>query len=226
MIHLSPRLQMVANLTREGNLLTDIGTDHAYLPAFLIQSGRIPGAIAADVRTGPLANAKETLIKYGLADRVTLVLSDGFASLTPGDSRDFVLAGMGGNLITDLMATTPWIQEVGNHFVLQPQSHPEDLREYLYENGFHILQEQAVEEPHHVYLAMEVEYTGAAQKLPPEQYYIGRLIESESPAKKAYYEGLYRRLKKRKEALERAKQGSEEQALLERIMKELEERVL
>ena len=223
MITLSPRLAMVAGLTREGNVLTDIGTDHAYLPATLILEGRIPSAIAADVRKGPLSNAEETIRKYGLEEQITTVLSDGFAALTPGVSHDFVLAGMGGNLITDLMAAADWIQEPGNHFVLQPQSHAEDLRQYLSENGFTILRETAVEEPRHVYLAMEVEYTGIREQLTPSQYYIGKLKDADCPAKYTYYNMVTDRLIKRLDALLQVEGAKEECDLLTQIITDIKE---
>ena len=160
MIHLTPRQQMAADLIRPGRPLADIGTDHAQLPAALLQQGLIPFAWCMDVRKGPLENARATIEACGLTDRTELILCNGFTGLPPGTCHDFVVAGMGGVLTVSLFEAAPWLKDPENHFVLQPQSHLEELRRYLYENGYKILQETAVLDHHRPYTAMEVVYTG------------------------------------------------------------------
>lgn len=214
MIHLSPRLAMVASMAKDGQPLADIGTDHAYVPAYLVLSGRIPSAIAADLRPGPLQRAEETVAKYHLEDKVTLQLSDGFQSLAPGCLHNFILAGMGGNLITDIFLRSPWVKEVGNHFVLQPQSHQEDLREYLFQNGFSILREELCEDTGRIYVAMEVIYTGEPGPSDPVSYYVGALGKTESPLKEAYFRQVFKRLENRLNGLRTSGANPEEQAAI------------
>ncbi len=224
MIQLSPRLQMVAGLVRGNQVLTDIGTDHAYLPAYLLQIGKIPSAIAADVRQGPLGNARETVEKYGLEDKITLVLSDGFSNLHPEDSKEFVLAGMGGNLMEDLLAAAPWLQAEGIHLVLQPQSHQEDLRNYLYRNGFSILQEQLCKEGSRLYLAMDAEYTGTPSDASPLACYLGTLADSDHPLKAEYFQKVLDRLGKRLNGLLTMDHTEEECNFLLSLMNAIKER--
>lgn len=224
MISLSPRLQMVADLVRGKQPLADIGTDHAYLPAYLLLTGKIPSAIAADLRKGPLQNAEETVKKYGLYDKVTLVLSDGFQNLASFDCKEFVLAGMGGNLMADLLSAAPWLQNPDIHLVLQPQSHQEDLREYLYRNGFTILKEQLCREGTHLYLAMEAEYTGAVTDASPLSCYLGTLADSEDPLKKEYFSRVLDRLDKRREGLLSCAGTAEECDFLSTLMIAIKER--
>ena len=74
---LDSRLSAVADLVRSGTRFADVGTDHAYLPAFLLMGGKIEYAVCSDLRKGPLKNAEETVKKYGVSDKVDLRLSDG-----------------------------------------------------------------------------------------------------------------------------------------------------
>lgn len=198
---LSNRLQMVADLIRPGYPLADIGTDHAYLPIYLLQENKIPYAFACDLREGPLLNARQTVKRYGFESKVETVLSDGFKSLVPGCVNDFVIAGMGGNLIADILADSDWISDINNHFVLQPQSHAEDLREYLVNSGFKILREDISREGRHLYSAMEVIYTGEIAKLPITYYYLGELPNSKSEFRDEYIDSIYNRLQTRRAAL-------------------------
>ena len=84
-MELSKRLQAVADLVTAGYRVADIGTDHAYIPIFLLASGKIPGAAAMDVNEGPLERARCHIEENGLSEKISLRLSDGLAGLRPGD---------------------------------------------------------------------------------------------------------------------------------------------
>lgn len=187
------RLRMVAGLVRPGKPLVDVGTDHAYVPAFLVANGVIPSAIASDVKVGPLNNAKKTIYNNGLEDKIEAVLSDGLIAI-PRDNTDFCIAGMGGELIASILSTSPWVKQEGNHFVFQPQTHPEDLRKYLFENGYEIIKEDVVKDKTHLYLAMEVIYTGNVTEYTEADTYVGKLPDSTSVYKKDYLEYVVKRL--------------------------------
>lgn len=187
------RLTMVASLVRPGKPLADIGTDHAFVPVFLILNDIIPSAYACDIKVGPLDNAKKTIDEYDLNDKVTPILSDGLIEV-PHDVNDFVIAGMGGELIAKILSDSKWVEEVGNHFVLQPQTHAEDLRQYLFGAGFEILKEDVVKDKRHLYLAMEVVYTGKVEGHEKCDYYLGELKNSSSIYKNNYIEYVISRL--------------------------------
>ncbi|MBQ0013764.1 MAG: SAM-dependent methyltransferase [Oscillospiraceae bacterium] len=187
------RLTMVASLVRPGKPIADIGTDHAYVPVYLIKNGIIPSAYACDVKVGPLDNAKKTIEEFELEDKITPILSDGLISV-PHDVNDFVIAGMGGELIAKILSDSPWVKEEGNHFVLQPQTHAEDLRHYLLSEGYEILKEDVVKDKRHLYIAMEVSYTGKVVAHTESDYYLGKLPKSSSIYKKDYIEYMISRL--------------------------------
>ena len=138
MPELSPRLEMVASLIRKGSRIADIGTDHAYLPAYLLMNNTVKKALACDVSKGPLLNAEKTAKLFGLEDRIELRLSDGFDRIEPGEADDFIICGMGGSLIAELLERAPWLKDEKYRLIIQPQSHSNDVRKFLTENGFEI----------------------------------------------------------------------------------------
>lgn len=140
---LRPRLKMAADMVRCGSSLADIGTDHGYLPAWLVKSGKCKSAVAADLRKSPLENAAETIRIYGVEDKVSLRLSDGLDCILPEEADDIVFAGMGGTLIAQLMERTEWLKDKSKRVIVQPMTHSENVREYLIKNGFEILFENA-----------------------------------------------------------------------------------
>lgn len=177
MIHLTPRQEMIAGLIRPGQVLADIGTDHARLPVALLQQGRIPFAYCTDVRQGPLDNARATIEQCGMSDKTRLVLCNGFEGLVFTDVHDFVVAGMGGVLTVELFTNAPWLKDFRNHFVLQPQSHMQEVRRYLFENGYEIVRETATLDHHRPYTAMEVIFTGDSRDFTLSDCYIGKMRE-------------------------------------------------
>lgn len=210
-------------MVRPGKPLADIGTDHAYLPVSLILSGTIPSAFCADINRGPLERAKINVDENGISDKVTLTLSNGFEKFEPGFCHDFVIAGMGGNLISDILAAAPWLQDTENHFVLQPMTHAEDLREHLYRNGYRIIRESLCEEPGHLYHALEVDYTGEKKDFTISDCYIGELAKSEDPLKDKFFENVLSRLNRRRDALLKYEGASDECEMLTEVISSVKE---
>ena len=221
MLKLKPRLQMAADMVREGSRIADIGTDHAYLPAALILGGRIPSAVAADLRKGPLENAEATVRTYGIADRVQLRLSDGLKLVLPEEADDIVIAGMGGILIAEILEAAPWVKDKKKRLILQPQSHSEDVRRYLFRNGFEIIEEQACFEDSKVYICMCAEYTGINSEYTEAEILLGKIIGRTDEASEAFIEKKLKRVHVRLDALKRTQPNSEEIKLLEAILDEV-----
>lgn len=202
MIKLRPRLQMVADMVRTNVTLADIGTDHAYLPAYLIQSGKVHKAYACDLREHPLENAKQTLVRYNLEDKVCLQISDGLDAFKTQCAEDIVLAGMGGLLIVDILSRCDWLKSTIINLVLQPMAHVEDVRKYLVNNGFEIIRENATIDSGKLYVAINAYYTNNTYKDYPESfYYIGKLGECKSKYAKEYLMSQKSRLQRRADAI-------------------------
>ena len=135
----------------EGARLADVGTDHAYLPAWLLQNGRIPSAIASDVREGPLSRARATARACGCFERMSFRLCDGLSGIAPEEVDALVIAGMGGETIANILEAAPWVKEKDFPIILQPMSTQAELRGWLWRNGFLCLREKTVLEGETLY---------------------------------------------------------------------------
>lgn len=159
---LSARLMGVCDYVIGGRTFADVGTDHAYLPAYLILNGIVPCAVASDVRKGPLESAGRTAEEYGVSDKMELVLSDGLDKVR--EVGEAAIAGMGGIMIADIVTRTPWLKSPEKHLVLQPMTQLSHLRKRLYEDGFYIEKEKIVEDGTKLYIVMSVFYDGVSRQ--------------------------------------------------------------
>lgn len=169
------RLLCAASLVRQGSRVADIGTDHAYLPIYLVESGRCVSAIASDIRVGPADSARKNVTTAGLCDRIEVRLGDGLSGITPDEVDDIVIAGMGGETIAAILQGAEWVKDAHYRLILQPMTRAEDLRRYLLTNGFEIDEERVVPDGRRLYTVMAVRFTGAGPVTDEVAYYRGKL---------------------------------------------------
>ena len=169
------RLSLCAEMVREGSRLADIGTDHGYLPIALCQSGKIPSALACDINPLPLRSAQENNEKYGLSDKIQTRLSNGLREVHPDEVDDIVIAGMGGELIRDILAETAWVKDETKLLILQPMTHHEDLVRWLYENGFALVAQKATFDEGKYYTVLAAKYTGEKTTVSLYHALVGKL---------------------------------------------------
>ena len=197
MIKLTERLQLVADYVEECDCFLDIGTDHAYLPAFLIKKGVAKRAIASDINPNPLMNAEKTLAVEELSDKIELRLSDGFENIKSGEATEIAVAGMGGIMIAGMLEKTEWLRDAKYHLVLQPMTHFYDVRKALNKYGFEILEEKAVEDGKRVYIVISARFSGKTEEKDEGWYYFGSLLQSGNEADKKYIKKVVTSLKKK-----------------------------
>lgn len=150
--HLSARLACVASLVPAGARVADIGSDHAYLPAALVLDGKIDFAIAGEVVKGPYENAVREIKDHQLEGRVIPRLADGLAAIEPADKVDTItIAGMGGSLIASILEKGKNKLTGIKRLVLQPNVGESQLREWLMNNYYQIMNEKIIEEDNHIY---------------------------------------------------------------------------
>lgn len=221
-VKLDSRLMSVAKLVRQGSRLIDIGTDHAYLPVYLIQSGICPNAIAADIGEMPLLNAKETIEKYNLTDKISTVLSNGLEQIEQNSADDIVLAGMGGILIEEILSKAQWIKSSSIRIIAQPMTHPERVRGFFIKNGFKIIDEIASADSKHNYCTMAAEFDGKTDEYSVGYIYFGELKNKTDKDSKQYLTKQYNRLKKRYNALSKAEIQTDECEYLKQVIADFE----
>lgn len=193
---LDNRLSLCACFVREKAVLADIGTDHAYLPVWLVTNGIIDKAIACDINEGPLKAGQADVQKYGLSDKIELRLSDGLVGVQENECDDIVIAGMGGELISRIIGDCSWAKNKDKHFILQPMTKPEVLTQFLYKNGFEIIEQKACECDNKHYTVMLVEYTGVITQADISQYYLGKL-DTQDESSRLYLSHIISHLSKR-----------------------------
>ena len=183
-MELTPRLRALADLVPQDARLADVGTDHAYLPVWLLLQGRISRAIAADLREGPLNRARETARQYQVEDKVSFRLCDGL-SLVDREEVDVIsIAGMGGETIAAILQAAPWARE--KLLLLQPMTSFPDLRLWLQQHAYAIQKERIVREGERLYTVWAVT-AGAMEPLTPAELWAGRQ-DREDPLRAAYLE--------------------------------------
>lgn len=145
-IELSKRLKLVASFVEPGALVADVGTDHGYVPIWLVQEGVAAGGIAMDVNQGPLERAKAHIAACGLSGRIQVRLGDGLSALSGEEADTVIIAGMGGPLIVRILTEGLETARRMKRLILSPQSEIWSVRAFLERNGFVIEDEAMTEE--------------------------------------------------------------------------------
>lgn len=199
---LDNRLSKCAELVSGKGIAVDVGTDHAYLAAELIQSGKCEKVIASDIGEGPLESARKTVEKCGLSDKIDLILSDGLAEVSMDGVTDIVVAGMGGENIADIVSDSRLDMESGIKLILQPMSKVDYLRKMLYEYGFAITSEHIIEDGDKLYVIITAEPSGDFDLL-TEFESINGFFDDDDPLAKKYRKRESVRLAKIADSLEK-----------------------
>lgn len=188
MLKISERLATVASLIPKGAHLVDVGTDHGYVPIWLLQKQHIVSAIAMDVNKGPLARARENRDKYGFTDVMDLRLSNGLEKLKPGEGDSVLIAGMGGPLMIRIIEEGRKNASSIQTWVLQPQSEIPSVRRYLHEHDFKIIEEIMLKDDGKYYMAMKA-VPGHEEPWNELEYLFGKdLLSNQHPVLKEFVE--------------------------------------
>ncbi len=211
---LDSRLALIASMVPQGTVVADIGTDHGFLPVFLVKQGRCPRAYACDINEKPLEKAKFLVSRHGISDKIETRLTNGLSGLEGTDVDAVIIAGMGGELIASILQNgETLVKKSGVTLLLQPMTRPEALREYLAENGFEITEEHGVQSGKFIYSVIKCEYTGKAQPQTLFHYYVGGLAKSDRNESADYLKRTLDILKKKTAGLEMSSKESEREQL-------------
>lgn len=217
---LDNRLTAIADLVRKDKVFADIGTDHAYLPVYLVEKGIIQKGIAADLRVGPLENARDAVVSYGYSEQIELRLSDGLDNFKENEVEEIAVAGMGGLLISSFVERTEWLKNENVHLILQPMTHVEELRKTLFDNGFVIDKEVVAEDGDKLYIILSVYYYSGHTAYSGLDLIVGKLPHNNDNLSKKYLAKLHYKYNKKLEALISADKECTE---LEKLVGELKQ---
>lgn len=137
----SKRIDFIIENLDKVETLADIGTDHGYVPLIALENNICNKAIACDINKDPLDKARLNAVLEGMGEELEFRLGGGFEPLNLGEADQVVIAGMGGNLIRDILEADVEKVKSSGSLVLIPAQNPEVLREYLYKNNFEIIKE-------------------------------------------------------------------------------------
>ncbi len=190
---LSKRLLTAVGMITKGNIVADVGCDHAYTSIYLCKENISPKVIAMDVNKGPLARAREHIEEAGLIDSISLRLSDGLEKLSENEVDTVLICGMGGLLMIKILSDYPELTKTIKELVLQPQSEITQVRRFLHKEGYEIEKEHILKEDGKFYVVMRAVPKEQVQLYTEECHYLyGKfLIEEKSEVLKEFLQREY-----------------------------------
>lgn len=225
---LSKRLAHVASYVKQGARVADIGSDHAYLPAWLYLNGKIEAAVAGEVVQGPFESAKKLVETRGLSDHITVRLANGLEAVEKKDQIDTVtIAGMGGSLISDILdrGVNKGILTGKERLILQPNIGEKRLRQWLVAHNYHLLTEEILEEDGKRYEILVAEQAATSPNYSDQELMFGPfLLKEKSPIFLAKWESELAQKKRILAQLELTNQDHQAKiSELEQLIKWIEE---
>lgn len=201
-MELSGRLKLITQMVPMCRTVCDVATDHALIPIELLLNAKCERVIASDINERPLEVAKKNISQYDLQDKIEIRVGSGVSTIVPGEAEVIVIAGIGGILMSELLESGKDVLKASKVLILQPMNYYEDVREWLYDNGFLIYDEELIDDDEYrIYNIIAAKYDGLVRKDENAFYHIGRrLVEKRHPL-------LERFIKKKIDNIDRALQN-------------------
>lgn len=223
-MRLSPRLKYIFSFTEKSAHTADVGTDHGRIAAALLLWDRAKRVTASDISEQSLSKAAMLIRRIGIEERASLVCTDGLSGLENKGIDQVVIAGMGGELIRDIIIAAPWVKTDGVRLVLQPMSLESKLRSYLFQNEFNILRQGAVIDGGRAYEVLAAVYDGKKRWCGPFDSEVGSFEDFSSPAAVMLLKDKREKLKKHLIGAEKTANREEEQRI-KTVIAEIDKRL-
>lgn len=196
-MELSLRLKNIVAMVDSCDCVADIGTDHGYIPIYLVKNHICRRAIASDINKGPVKKAKFNVELENVQDKVQCRLGPGLTTIKPGEAQGIVIAGMGGNLISSILEESEDVFKEAEFAILQPVQNPEVLREYIYKKGYKIVDEELCIDEGRFYELIKITYGFNSESVNEVFYEIGKiLVEKKHPLLEEYIESKLNKYRK------------------------------
>lgn len=178
-MELSNRLKIISEKVISSELFVDIGTDHAYLPIYLLQKGIIKRAVAGDVSKDSIKKARVNINNYGYSEFIETRIGNGLCIINSNENPDtVVMSGMGGMLIIDILKNSADIVQNLKRLIVQPQRDIDKVRKYIHKINFKIIDEKMIIEDNKYYNIITCIY-GEDYKYSDGEYLFGKLLIDE-----------------------------------------------
>jgi hypothetical protein len=236
-LNLSKRLERLTDFVSEGNILADIGTDHAFVPIYLVSENKVPTAIAMDINEGPLEKANRNIRSKSLENKIKIRLSNGLDKLEAYEADTILIAGMGGELIVDILKRGDNLKYTTKEYILSPHSEWFKLRKFLRENSYKIIKEDMLIDEGKYYIIIKAVFEKSELNLSEKDEYLKYdiygeyLIKAKHPILRQFLNeelntkiDILNSLKdiKGEKALERKKELEDQVRLIEEVLYEMQ----
>ncbi len=221
---LSNRMLLAAGIVRPCHKIFDIGTDHCYLPIYLIQKNICNKAIATDIKKGPIKVAKKNILLFEMDEHIEAFVSEGISHVDKGS--DIMISGMGADVIISILNNDIDIAKSVSQIVIQCQSRTERLRAFLWDNGFEITDEALAMEKNKVYNAFNTRYINEVQEYTQIDTIASKLlVKNHHPMLSGYLAGYVRKLNDMITGLKVSNRDFQHELELKRQLEELNENI-
>ncbi len=173
------RLDTVCGMVPHCEKIWDVGTDHALIPIYCVQSGKCSSALASDIREKPLKIARKNILLYGCENNIEILQCAGLEGRDAGDFGAVIIAGMGGYTVCSILSgklKTCGAFPENTCLILQPNTAENEVRRFLWQSGFRITDEQAVRDGAHVYVTLKCVYTGLSEDCTETECFTGKIM--------------------------------------------------
>lgn len=163
---ISNRLLTIASFIEDNSFVMDVGADHGQLEIYLQDNRKLNGIIAVENKVGPYSILKNAL--NGTDARC--ILGDGIKQITK-EVDTVIIAGMGGNLIVDILKDDIAKLKNVKHLVVDAHRDNELVRRQIVGLGYKIDKEVIVFENKKYYFV--ISFKKGSAKYSDEQYEFG-----------------------------------------------------
>lgn len=217
------RLTLISSMVKPCQTAADIGADHGYLICSLVEQGGCVRGIAADINPKPLEKARRLIAARGLQDHVSCLCTDGLHGIDEQDA--VIIAGMGGELIAEIIEGWEHRKNKLTRFYLQPMTKAERLRGWLYTNGYHIEAERCCVANLRPYSVIEAVYSGQSQVYAAADLYLGAIDHRAGEGEQLYCRRVRAGLKQRLEGLLKSSGKEQELEYVRLLLTETDRRI-
>lgn len=178
---LKGRLAVISQSVSKCNIVCDIGTDHAYIPIYLLKRGICKKAIVTDINKGPILIAQRNIRDHQLEGFIETRIGDGLEPLKDDEADIIIIAGMGGKLIERILSSDILKAQKAKLLILQPMNAEEIVTAWLYKNRFEIVDDELVKENSKIYNIKTAKWTGNQKEFSDLELFISsKLINNKS----------------------------------------------